>query len=159
MFIDRIITALASSLSIALILGGALAAIAAPARATDIGWRQSTVLERESAGAYTRRGTATFKTGEVATVVVNGTNGPPERKGGLPFKAQAVYEFKDGSAITIRFAGSRDPTSGAQDGAGTFLNGTGRFRGITGKFSFTGRPGLGAVGETEWVGSYSAPKK
>lgn len=158
MFIDRIISALSSSLLLGFVLAGALVAMPAPAHATDIGWRQSTVLERESAGAYIRRGTAAFKTGEVATVVVNGTNGPPDRKGRLPFRAQAVYQFTDGSTFTIRFAGSRDPVSSAQDASGKFLSGTGRFRGIIGKITFTGRPGLGEVGETEWVGSYSVPK-
>jgi hypothetical protein len=159
MFIDRIISALSSSLLIGFIFAGALVAMPAPAHATDIGWRQSTILERESAGAYTRRGTATFKTGEVATVAVNGTNGPLDHKGRLPFKSQAVYQFQDGSTFTIRFAGSRDPASSAQDASGKFLSGTGRFRGIIGKFTFSGRIGMGEVGETEWVGSYSVPKR
>ena len=83
---------------------------------------------------------------------------PIDGKGMAPFKIQYMLRFDDGSTITIRSVGSRHQFDGTTSGTGDFINGTGRFDGITGRVTHTGQIS-GSTAELDWVGSYSLPGK
>jgi hypothetical protein len=137
----------------------ALAALGAtaPLHAADIAWHETSVLKYNSYPDYRREGTAVFKTGEKANLVINGkAEVSPEQDVG-PFKGQWLLRFDDGSTITIQVAGTRGITTGAVSGSGEFVSGTGRYEGITGKVTFVSQVS-GSVSEGDWGGSYSLPK-
>jgi len=137
----------------------ALAALGAtaPLHATDIAWHETSVLKYSSYPDYRREGTAAFKTGEKANLVINGkAEVSPEQDVG-PFKGQWLLRFDDGSTITIQVAGTRGISTGAVSGSGEFVSGTGRYEGITGIVRFVSQVS-GSVSEGDWGGSYSLPK-
>jgi hypothetical protein len=138
----------------------ALASVGVPvlAEATDIAWHSTTKLTYQNGSNFRREGTATFKTGERASFVGDGTSYMIDDKGMAPFKVQYMLRFNDGSTFTIRFNGSRHQFEGTTRGSGEFVNGTGRFDGIVGTVSHTGQIG-GSEAEGDWVGSYSLPKQ
>jgi hypothetical protein len=142
---------------IGLFVAAACLAVSVPLHATDIVWHETSVLKYSSYPDYRREGTAVFKTGEKANVVVNGkAEGSPKEDVGA-FKGDWLLRFDDGSSITIHVAGTRGNTTWAGSCSGEFASGTGRYEGITGKVTFVSQVS-GSVNEIDWVGSYSLPK-
>ena len=133
-------------------LMSALALLAASSllSAQELAWRQvshineSHPLVLADTGGYTigsgkGSGLAFFKDGEVATVSL-GFN-IDYLKGDGSFIAYESYAFADGSAFSLkRFGRTRSVSNGAEfDGTFELLNGKGRYAGIRGKGSFTGK--------------------
>lgn len=137
-------------------LAGWLAAavlIAAPglAQGADISWKYTVGSGTMGGGKFTRLGTAVLSTGETAEVKNEGVDGPSDEKGRPTVTVDSVMRFKDGSSITMRYAGYRDPKLRDEAaGSGEFVSGTGRYQGITGHFTYKG-----VAGSTETVGTYT----
>jgi hypothetical protein len=146
------------STSIALGLMLAFGPPVTPAWATDISWHSTAKLVYQNGTNYRREGTAVLSTGETAGFVGEGTAYLTNEKGVTPLKTQYMLRFDDGSTLTFRMVGGRSQFDGTTFGSGEFLNGTGRFDGVTGKVTYTGQVG-GAVSEGDWTGSYSLPSK
>jgi hypothetical protein len=91
-------------------------------------------------GLYERRGVAIFEN-EVASTAIWGTMDVIKKK--VSFQGYTIITFKDGSTWTLTHQGTRAPAPGAELGSykmkGKFIKGTGRFEGIKGKYSGTGR--------------------
>ena len=89
---------------------------------------------------YVRRGVAIFEN-EVAPFMTMGTADLVKRLG--PFQGYSQITFKDGSTFNYNYTGALMLAPGAKlrsyKGKGKFIKGTGRFEGIKGKVSFTGR--------------------
>ncbi len=156
MLIRQIVKVASTSSAIALLCAAALLAVPAPVQATDVAWHSTSTLKEEGP-PWRREGTAVFKTGEKVSLVANGTSDALE-KGVRPYQGKYVYRFDDGSTITTQVAGRTDIFTGAGSGTGEFVNGTGRFEGITGKVSCVSQAS-GEVSEADCVGSYSLPNK
>ncbi len=102
----------------------------------DVDLREVEGHEGHAVGLMRQRGFAFYDNGDVATVNVWLTF---ERSGGeTNYRGYAVYTFIDGTTKTGRFIGTGDPR-GEQTGDFTIEGGSGRYEGITGKGTFTGR--------------------
>ena len=87
-------------------------------------------------GVMQQRGFAFYDDGQVAKVNAWITF---ERSGAeTSYRGYAVYAFPDGASKVGRFTGAGDPR-GEQSGQFTIEGGTGRYEGITGQGSFSGR--------------------
>ncbi len=117
-------------------------------------------------GLFERRGVAIFEN-EVAALELWGTFDYIKKQG--PWEGYARITFKDGSTFTHKLLGA---SSFAPDGTkllkgkGEYIKGTGRFEGIKGEFSLTGRlitPNTKDKTKGDnWVevtGTYTLPKK
>lgn len=118
------------------------------ARAQEIAWMATSYLVSidPATGLYTRRGLAIFATGEVAPFTAQG-----QVRAGIgnsqTVTARIVYTFEDGSTIVQEgeaLVERQSPTRSRQAGVGRLVSGTGRFEGISGHTTSTGR------GLTEW---------
>ena len=91
-------------------------------------------------GLYERRGVAIFEN-DVAAFTTMGTL--DFIKGQGPFQGYSQITFKDGSTAIYNYTGTLTLPPGAKlrsyKGKGKFKKGTGRFEGIKGEVSFTGR--------------------
>lgn len=130
-----------------------LMAVPALAQATDISWKTTLTSGTMGGGKFTRAGTAVLGTGETAEVNNEGTDGAIDEKGRANVTVDSVMRFKDGSSITTRYTGYRDTKTLEVAGRGEFLSGTGKYRGITGNFTYSG-----STGKTDSVGTYSLKK-
>ncbi len=132
-----------------------LTAAPALAQGADISWKYTVGSGTMGGGKFTRLGTAVLSTGETAEVKYEGSEGASdEKKGRLTITIDAVMRFKDGSSITMRQVGYRDPGVGGEAaGSGEFVSGTGRYQGITGEYTYKG-----FLGKTEAVGTYTLSK-
>lgn len=92
--------------------------------------------EGHAVGVMQQRGFAFYDDGQVATVNVWLTF--KRSAGGTSYRGYAVYSFPDGASKVGRFTGSGDPR-GEQSGQFTLESGSGRYEGITGQGSFSGR--------------------
>ncbi len=107
---------------------------------TQLEYLPITDIEGHVVGVGMRRGLAFFENGEVATYSAQYTFDLINRKG--TFKGYASYAFEDGSSFWAAFQDTEEPgPRGLLSGRGTgeFIKGTGRFQGIKGSISFTGR--------------------
>ena len=88
-----------------------------------------------------RRGVAEFENGEVAVFLMRGV-GKVTPKGG-PMEGFTQYTFNDKSAFVVKWQGQHTKGEGQQlpkmSGKGTYVSGTGRFEGIQGNVTFTGK--------------------
>ena len=90
-------------------------------------------------GLFDRKGLSIFKNGDIATTACRGTF--DTKKG---FQGYSSLTFSDGSTLVLSWKGrkSRVP-SGGQFGGYTakfeYVEGTGRFKGIKGEGTFTGK--------------------
>jgi hypothetical protein len=150
--------AASASGALALALAFAFAGVPTPVLATDIAWHSTTTLTYENGRNYRRDGTAVLKSGETAAFLGDGTAYAIDEKGMAPFKIQYMLRFEDGSTITLRSSGTRHQFDGTTSGSGDFINGTGRFDGITGSVRHTGQVS-GSTAELDWAGSYTLPGK
>ena len=119
-------------------------------------------------GVWERRGVAFFEN-EVAALEAMGSFDviKPVAK----FQGYVIITFKDGSTFTQNIQGSHSPSPGEKldtykDFKGKFIKGTGRFEGIKGDMSFTGRQITPNTKDKtkgdNWInaiGSYTLPKK
>jgi len=136
--------------------GAAGLPLALPARdrATPIAWETTVVSGTSGGGKFSRAGTAVFASGEKADMTCEGTEGPPDGKGRPTVEAGSVLRFGDGSSITLRYAGFRDPKTLDVGGRGEFVGGTGRYEGIAGTFAYAG-----IAGKAESAGTYTLPER
>jgi hypothetical protein len=156
MFTPRINRPIFRLLVLFLIAAG-LAIGAAPAWATDISWRGTSKRTSNEGSHYTREGTAVFTTGEEAHFAVNGTLGPNSNPANGTATVEIIYRFKDDSGFTLRGVGIWNES--LQANAGIFVDGVGRFAGMTGSATCTGdSPAKGAT-ETVWNGTYELSPK
>ena len=124
-------------------------------------------VEGHVAGTFVRRGLALFEQGDVAVVVNTGTI--DVTKGAGTYKGEGTYTFEDGSSFTAGFQGALQPPPAggkvAHKGSGEILGGAGRFDGIKGNFTFTGKSmtpyGAETKSETYYdtTATYTLPKK
>jgi hypothetical protein len=116
---------------------------------------------------YVRRGVAIFEN-EVAPFMTMGTADLVKRLG--PFQGYSQITFKDGSTVNYDYTGALTLAPGAKlrslKGKGKFIKGTGRFEGIKGEVSFTGRYITPITKDKtkgdnwmEVTGTYTLPKK
>jgi hypothetical protein len=158
MLIHRVVKAVWASGAVGLVLAAALGAVPAPLHATEIAWHSTSELTYYCPPNWRREGTVMLETGEDASFVAYGTIYARDDKGIMPYKAEYVFRFDDGSTITAHVAGSADTPADANGGVGEIVFGTGRYDGIAGKISATGRPS-DSSGAAEWVCTYSLPNQ
>lgn len=99
-------------------------------------------VEGHFVGVFERRGVDIFET-EVAAIVERGTFDKIKNVR-TTFQGYAEVTFKDGSTIIHKYQGIFVPSPGEKlevykDCKGKYIKGTGRFEGIKGEFTFTGR--------------------
>lgn len=131
----------------------ALLAAPWPAAAEALRWQHAHVFDRFEDGGYVRRGVAMFRfaTGvEPATLELRGrmTGAQPDGWHGMRIKLR--YRFDDGATLIASAQGrlQRSPdgtVTGAQEAAGSFTGGSGRFAGATGTFTLKGVGGLSGL--------------
>ncbi len=158
-----------------LVMGTGLLLASTDVRAETLKWRQSEHIKKTESiivvgdvpdhivGVGEGGGLAFFENGQFAifssTYAVDYTNGSG------PHWAYSLYSFEDGSSFVIRGQGT---TTAEQDGKiavfkGTFSfnDGSGRFRGIQGSGSYTGRRlaplAAGAEGYRDFTATYTLP--
>jgi hypothetical protein len=92
-------------------------------------------------GVFERRGVAIFETGEVAAYLSRATFDLTKRQG--PVQGYSQLTYKDGSTAVFKWQCNLSlPPEwklGFVKGKGEYIKGTGRFKGIKGTVSFTGR--------------------
>ena len=97
--------------------------------------------EKHAIGIYERRGLALFENGETAAYHSRGTF--DFAKGSGPFQGYTSLKYKDGSTTIIKYQGkiTTNPSSKSRtlSGKGEYVKGTGRFEGIKGNMSFSGK--------------------
>lgn len=97
--------------------------------------------EKHAIGIYERRGLALFENGETAAYHTRGTF--DFTKGNGPFQGYTTLKYKDGSTTMFKYQGklTMNPSSKlpALSGKGDYIKGTGRFEGIKGNGSFSGK--------------------
>ena len=90
---------------------------------------------------FERRGAAIFENGETAAYCTRGTT--DSIKGHGKFNGYSDYLFKDGSTIITEYTGTITLPPGGKlhslKGESKYIKGTGRFEGIKGKTSFSGK--------------------
>ena len=117
-------------------------------------------------GVFERRGVAIFEN-EVAALELWGTFDYIKKQG--PWEGYARITFKDGSTFTHKFQGASNLAPDGTKllkGKGEYIKGTGRFEGIKGEFSLTGREITPNTKDKtkgdnwiEAIGTYTLPKK
>jgi len=122
-------------------------------------------VEGHKVGVWERRGVAIFEN-EVAAVTIWGTTDIIKNKGA--WESYSQITFKDGSTFTYNLQGAMMIVEGVKliNGKGKYIKGTGRFEGIKGKLSLTGRYITPITKDktkgdnwTEVTGTYTLPKK
>lgn len=114
-----------------------------------------------------RRGLCLLPKNEVAVYTASGEAEWAKGKG--TFSGESTCTFADGSSFSSKYTGKFDNLPGGlavlRDGKGEYVAGTGRYQGIKGNSTFTGRvytPGAGDSGSdqvVDVVGKYTLPKK
>ncbi len=116
-------------------------------------------------GVFERRGVAIFEN-EVAVLELQGTFDSIKKQGAWETYSQIT--FKDGSTFTYKLQGATTIVEGIKliNGKGKYIKGTGRFEGIKGELSLTGRYITPITKDktkgdnwTEATGTYTLPKK
>ena len=134
---------------------------------TKVGFTLFPDVKGHVVGVVERRGVAIFEN-EVAALEIRATF--DKIKGKVSFQGYTQITFKDGSTITQTIQGSHAPAPGEKldsyKGKGEYIKGTGRFEGIKGKISFTGRQITPTTKDKtkgdnwmEVTGAYTLPKK
>ena len=116
-------------------------------------------------GIYDHTGLASFETGEVASFAVKGTL--DYIKGSGTIQGYSVLTFEDGSTMTTKYQGTTRPDLSGKgsrwETTWTFIQGTGRWAGIQGGGTQTGRRfvpfGAAAQAYSDLTGKYTLPPK
>lgn len=99
-------------------------------------------VEGHIVGVFERRGVAVSEDGEVAAYHAQASFDLIKKQGGS-FQGYAQLTFKDGSTTIAKFQGTQTLTPGEKlptvVGKSEYIKGTGRFQGIKGKVSFSGK--------------------
>jgi hypothetical protein len=124
-------------------------------------------VENHIVGVYERRGVAVKDDGETAVYLTRGTC--DFTKGQGPFGGYTQLSFADGSTCIVKYQGTMMVAVGKKlpsyKGAGEYIKGTGRFEGIKGKITLSGRYITPVSKETkgdvymESTGIYTLPEK
>jgi hypothetical protein len=120
-------------------------------------------------GLLERRGVAIYENGETAAWHTRATFDSIRGQGGS-FNGYSSYSFADGSIIVSKFQGTTWVPPGEKlsslKGTGKYIKGTGRFEGIKGKLSFSGKYITPYTKDKtkgdaimEVTGTYTLPKK
>ena len=108
---------------------------------TKVEWIAVPDVEKHAVALYERRGVAIYENGETAAYHTRGTT--DSIKGQGSFHGYSNYLFEDGSTIMTEYTGTMMLAPGEKlrslKGEGKYIKGTGRFEGIKGKISFTGK--------------------
>jgi hypothetical protein len=119
-------------------------------------------VEGHVIGISERSGLATFDNGEVATTTTTATF--DTIKGNGTHQGYALYNFEDGSTYVAKFQGTSKAIEGGKNAfKGTFeyVSGTGRFAGIKGSGTYTGKRYLPGKAGGDYVvdvtGTYTVP--
>ena len=150
--------------------------IAIQAGAETMKWRQVMFITKaevlpvgdvpeHNIGIYDQTGLASFDTGEVASVTQKGTL--DYTKGSGPIQGYCTYTYEDGSTMVIKWQGATRADPGGKgsrfESTWTYVQGTGRFAGIKGEGTFTGRRfvpfGGGVQLYNDGIGTYTLPPK
>jgi hypothetical protein len=116
-------------------------------------------------GIYDQTGLASFETGEVASFALKGTL--DYIKGSGTIQGYTVLTFEDGSTMTTKYQGTTRPDSSGKgsrwESTWTYTQGTGRWAGIQGGGTSTGRRfvpfGGGVQLYSDITGTYTLPSK
>lgn len=141
----------------------AVALLIPAAQAAELAWAATSVVTKmdQASGQFARRGLAMFP-GEVVPFTIEGQIVSSE--GSVQtFRTKIVYTFEDGSTLVQEGEGRTERQSAArnvQSGTGRFTAGTGRWAGVSGSTTSTGR-GFYPSGDshTEFKASYTLPAK
>ena len=116
---------------------------------------------------YERRGVAIFEDGECAAYLTRGTADLTKHQG--PIEGYCQLTYKDGSTTIAKHEGNMSISPGEKlpslKGKGEWVRGTGKFEGIKGNFSYSGKYITPYSKETkgdvyfEVTGSYTLPSK
>jgi hypothetical protein len=116
---------------------------------------------------FERRGVAIFENGECAAYLTRGTADFTKHHG--PFQAYAQLTYKDGSKTISKAEANMAISPGEKlpsfKGKGEWIKGTGKFQGIKGRFTFSGKYITPYSKETkgdvyfEVTGTYTLPSK
>jgi hypothetical protein len=99
-------------------------------------------VEGHVKGPYTRRGLVILDSGEIGLYLNTGVIEQTKGKGS--FEGDMSITFEDGSSFAGAIRGTLEPGSGGKPlglykATGAFVSGTGRFQGITGSITSTGK--------------------
>ncbi len=115
-------------------------------------------------GTVTRSGLTIFENGDVATRATKTTF--DSTKGSGTHRGYTLHKFEDGSTYVSKFQGTHTTIGGGKNtykGTFEYASGTGRFEGIKGSGTYTGkryRPGKeGGDNITDITGTYTLPSK
>jgi len=116
-------------------------------------------------GIYDQTGLASFETGEVASFALKGTL--DYIKGSGTIQGYTITTYEDGSTTSSKWQGTTRPDPGGKgswfENRWTYTQGTGRFAGIQGGGTSTGRRfvpfGGGAQLYSDVTGTYTLPSK
>ena len=118
-------------------------------------------------GIYERRGVAIFEDGEVAAYLTRGTF--DYIKGQGSHQGYSQLTFKDGSTNMVKYQGTTTIAPGEKlasiKGKGEYIKGTGRFKGIKGSVSYSGKLVTPLSKETKGdlvvdiIGTYTLPSQ
>ncbi len=123
-------------------------------------------VEKHVVGVYERRGVAMYEDGETGAFHTRGTF--DFVKGLGSYMGYCNITFADGSTYMTNYQGTVTTVKGKKlsKGTGVYSKGTGRFEGIKGKVSFSGKSVTPYTkdktkGEAyyEFTGTYTLPKK
>lgn len=108
---------------------------------TKVEWIAVPDVEKHVVTLYERRGVAIFEDGETAAYHTRGT--ADLIKGQGTYHGYSDLTYKDGSITIFEYTGNVTLAPGEKlrtlKGKGKYIKGTGRFEGIKGKASFTGK--------------------
>ena len=141
--IRRPLTALLTVLAV-----GATVAVALPARADEMSWRQTSIAVGQDGMTVLRAGVAIVNNKEAATMSVRIRPKAPPQNGLMPVATEMQMRFEDGSTIVYAGEGQTRvdaqgiPIRGEGKSSGRVLSGTGRFQGITGTYEMRVRTDL-----------------
>ena len=124
-------------------------------------------VEGHFISVYEQRGVAIFENGECAALLIRGTGDITKRHG--PFQSYTQLTYKDGSTIISKTEANVAISPGEKQpsfsGKGEWIKGTGKFQGIKGRFTFSGKRITPYSKETkgdsyyELTGTYTLPSK
>ncbi len=104
-------------------------------------WSPVGDVEGHLIGFFLRGGLVFYENGEVATYSARGSF--DSIKGRSSYEGYGLTTFEDGSTIVSKIQGTLTPIEGTKQrsgkGTGEYIKGTGRFEGIKGSLSYTGK--------------------
>ena len=104
-------------------------------------WSPVGDVEGHVIGFFLRSGLVFYENGEVATYSNRGTF--DSTKGHSSWEGYGLVTYEDGSTTISKIQGTLTPIEATKQrsgkGTGEYIKGTGRFEGIKGSFSYTGR--------------------